>query len=194
MRAFAILCSSISFNALAAVAEQSSSGPSTGAVIGSRYPVFNLTQQVDHSNNTTALFNQRYQIITDYFRPGGPILFTQSAESALIPIENGNFFDMAQELGGIVATLEHRFFGTSVPDPINGSSSVYAPLTLDNVIDDSVSFIDFIKKNVSGAADSKALVTGGMLLWHSFNLLHRFEQALIEHRILRRKPGYSFSC
>jgi hypothetical protein len=42
--------------------------------------------------------------------------------------------------------------------------SGYAALTLENVIEDAVSFVGFIKKNITGAADSKVLVTGGRSL------------------------------
>jgi hypothetical protein len=57
------------------------SGPSSGKDIGSKYPIYNLTQLVDHGGNNTSTFNQRYQLVTDYFKPGGPILLIQGAES-----------------------------------------------------------------------------------------------------------------
>ncbi|TVY92709.1 Lysosomal Pro-X carboxypeptidase [Lachnellula willkommii] len=152
---FALLCY------ITSVAAQTSSGPSSGAVIGSKYPVHNLTQKVDHSSNSSTTFNQRYQLVTDYFKPGGPILFVQGPETSLVPIENHDFIDWMEELGAIVAVLEHRFFGTSTPAEFDGTTASYAPLTLDNVMKDAVAFINFIQKNITGAANSKTIVGGG---------------------------------
>ncbi|KUJ10184.1 uncharacterized protein LY89DRAFT_787808 [Mollisia scopiformis] len=129
----------------------------------SKYPTYNFTQQVDHSGNNSATFNQSYQLVTDFFRAGGPILFLQGAEQGISssPIENDIIMDWAEELGAALAVLEHRFFGTSIPESFDGSLASFAPLSLDNVMEDAVSFIEFIQKSVPGAANSKAIVTGG---------------------------------
>lgn len=156
MRGFFVLC----WSATVATAS-ATSPPSSGAAIGSKYPVYNLTQPIEHGINSTATFHQRFQLITEFFRPGGPLLFIQSPESALVPIENDQFFEVAQELGGIVASLEHRYFGMSIPASFNGSTASYAPLTLGNVLEDAVAFINFAKQTVPGAIDSKTIVTGG---------------------------------
>lgn len=126
----------------------------------SKYLVYNLTELVNHANNASATYNQRYQLVTEYFKPGGPILFTQSAENTLAPIEDGNTMDMADELGAIVANLEHRYFGTSVPESFDGSMESFKPLTLENVREDAVQFIEFLKRTIPGAAQSPVVVTG----------------------------------
>jgi hypothetical protein len=62
----------------------------------------------------------------------------------------------------MIATLEHRFFGLSLPF---GNES-YLPenmksaLTLDNIIADSVSFFNWIKETVPGAEESKTIIVG----------------------------------
>ena len=75
------------------------------------------------------------------------------------------FTEWAKELGGITATLEHRYFGQSLPFG-NDSYTLdnLKHFTLENVMLDAVNFVDFIKKNVTGAANSKAIVAGGMQL------------------------------
>lgn len=78
--------------------------------------------------------------------------------------ENLEFIDYAQELGAIVAVLEHRFFGESFPSGLNDSNATpadFAPLTLENVLLDSVTFADWIKSTVPGASESKVIVEGG---------------------------------
>jgi hypothetical protein len=68
----------------------------------------------------------------------------------------------ANELGGIVTGIEHRYFGESLP---YGNQSFTAQgfesLTLDNIIRDSVALIDWIKDTVPGASGSKVIVFGG---------------------------------
>lgn len=156
-------------------------------VLVSRYPINNFTQSLDHNSNSTATFNQQYYLVTDYFKPGGPILFLQGPESPLNPIENHDFMDWAEELGAIVASLEHRFFGKSLPSSFDGTTASYAPLTLENVMEDAVTFLDFIKKNVTGAADSKAIVEGGMFSQISDQKTFIIYCTLIIPRILRWK-------
>lgn len=124
-----------------------------------------FTQKLDHMSNNTATFQQQYQLITNFFQPGGPILYTISAESSTMQCaERLAFIDYAKELGAIVAVLEHRFFGDSFPSGINDSNATpedFAPLTLENVLLDSVTFVNWVKSTVPGASESKAIAEGG---------------------------------
>jgi len=89
-------------------------------------PAQNLTQKVDHASNDNATFLQRYQLDTTHFKPGGPILFHQGEELSLenSPIAEHVFSDYAPKLGGIAATLEHRYFGRSYPYGLNATSDI----------------------------------------------------------------------
>lgn len=126
-------------------------------------PLANLTQRVHHSSNDTATFQQQYQLSTTFFQQGGPILLVQGGEQALTPVQYTSFWDYAREVGGIAASIEHRYFGNSYPPDFDNSTESYAALTLDNVLWDSVKFVQWIKSNVTGAADSPVIITGGKL-------------------------------
>jgi hypothetical protein len=67
----------------------------------------------------------------------------------------------AKELGALVVTLEHRFIGYSKPNNASNLVERYRTLTVDNIIDDSVRFLNHIKTTVPGAKDSKVIVWGG---------------------------------
>ena len=162
MRSFLVLCSLVGICISSVVGSQLSSGANNGYLIGSNYTVYNFTQRLDHNSSANTTFNQRYQIFSDHFQPGGPILLYQTAESDIVAVENSNFFDIAEELGALVISLEHRFFGTSLPQMYNGTLSDLAPLTMENVLEDAVTFLNFVKQNVTGAANSKVIVTGGI--------------------------------
>lgn len=43
-----------------------------------------MTQWIDHSNHSIGTFQQEVQVITKYFKPGGPILLFQGAETTEI--------------------------------------------------------------------------------------------------------------
>jgi dipeptidyl-peptidase-2/lysosomal Pro-X carboxypeptidase len=122
-------------------------------------------QKLDHTSNNNTTFQQQYQLVTDFFQPGGPILYKISPETAVMQcIERPAFLDYAKELGAVAATLEHRFFGDSFPPGVNDSNATpedFAPLTLENVLLDSVTFVDWIKSTVPGANESKVIVEGG---------------------------------
>jgi hypothetical protein len=115
----------------------------------------------------TNTFLQQYQMITDYFKPGGPIIFYQGAEGPETCLEYQIHLQYAMELGGIAVYLEHRFFGLSVPGNLSYENNLEWPtaalesLTLDNVLLDAVAFIEWIKSTVPGAENSKAITFGG---------------------------------
>ncbi|KAI1138591.1 hypothetical protein F5Y05DRAFT_413212 [Hypoxylon sp. FL0543] len=125
----------------------------------------NFNQKVNHTADAgSETFKQRYQLTTQHFEPGGPILFIQSAEAGMSAINASDFVDYAPKLGALVVMLEHRFFGDlhggSYPagyDPMNISKAAVASLTLDNVLQDGVNFVNWIKGTIPGAKDSRVI-------------------------------------
>jgi hypothetical protein len=112
---------------------------------------FNFTQLLNHVNNDSRTFNQSYQIDTTWFRPGGPILFRQGDEDP-IPIavsdaiHNEVMFDYAPELGALQVAIKHRFFGSSFPEDFNADDpDSYTSLTVDNIVQYSVTLVEYIK-------------------------------------------------
>jgi len=130
-------------------------------------PLQNFTQKVNHNSSDDTTFLQRYQLDTRHFRPGGPILFHQGEEEAISPLAYHVFSDYAPKLGAIIASLEHRYFGESYPSGLSVTSNItaqqYAPLTLENVLQDSIEFVRFIHKTVPGAENSKVIHSAGTL-------------------------------
>ena len=131
-------------------------------------PCLNFTQKLNHDKpDDLTTFQQRYQLDTSHFKPGGPILFHQSEELPLssTPISHHVFSDYASKLGGIAVALEHRYFGTSYPSGLSVTSNItaaqYAPLTLDNIFEDSVAFLKWVKETVPGAENSPVIYGGG---------------------------------
>ena len=126
-------------------------------------PLANFTQRVYHTSSNTTTFQQQYQLSTAFFQQGGPILLVQGGEQSLTPFQYTSFWDYAQEVGGIAASIEHRYLGNSFPPGFDNSSGSYAALTLDKVLWDSVRFVQWIKHNITGTANSPVIITGGKL-------------------------------
>ncbi len=62
----------------------------------------------------------------------------------------------------MTAVLEHRYFGESLPFRNNSfTAKNLRYFTLENVMADAVSFVDFVRTNVIAAAHSKVIVVGG---------------------------------
>ncbi len=101
-----------------------------------------FSQLIDHqktyedANNT---FLYQYQLVDTYYQPGGLNLFFHSAESPLDCLEGTSLLALANELGGLVVSQEHRYFGDSCPYGLNYTEradwnpKLLEPLTLDNV-------------------------------------------------------------
>ncbi|KAI1640611.1 serine carboxypeptidase S28-domain-containing protein [Biscogniauxia mediterranea] len=133
-----------------------------------------FAQRLNHSINATseATFNQKYQLDTRFFKPGGPIFFIQSAETGMQSINVSDFVDYAPKLGGMVAVLEHRFFSSNSSGDTGHSADVvkrndssssnrtYPDLTFLNVLQDGANFVDWIRSTVQGANESKAIYGG----------------------------------
>ncbi|KAI1505719.1 serine carboxypeptidase S28-domain-containing protein [Biscogniauxia marginata] len=145
---------------------------SQGEHIAGNGEIQEFTQRLNHSINDTSrsTFSQRYQLDTQHFKPGGPIFFIQSAETGMSLINSSDFADYASKLGGMVAMLEHRFFSNTsgnsysthmtVRDDTSSSNKTFPDLTIDNVLQDGVNFVDWIKSTVEGANDSKVIYGG----------------------------------
>ncbi|KAI1382985.1 peptidase S28 [Hypoxylon trugodes] len=122
-----------------------------------------ISQPIDHYGKSNGTFLQRYSIVDDFYKPGGPIMFFQGEETwALDCVNTTIMYDYARQLGGLAVSLEHRYFGQSLPFGENShTASAMQYLTLDNVMADAVSFIEFVKKTNPGASQSKAIVASG---------------------------------
>ena len=124
-----------------------------------------FTQSVDHNGRNNGTFQQKYYVSVEHYRPGGPILLFQGDEAtSLYCLEKTIFHDFARNLNGIGVALEHRYFGESVPfgaDLANYTSQQWSYLTLDNVMDDAVQFVQSLKSNVTGASNATVFAASG---------------------------------
>lgn len=145
------------------------------------HPTSLYTQKVNHDSVSGAngTFQQQYQMISDFYRPGGPILFYQGAENAeFVCLENLILPSWARETGALVVGIEHRFFGISNPSNASDPIRRFESLTLENVMADSVELLASIKATNSSLASAKVIVTGGELRRQALDVATDDVQAL----------------
>ncbi|KAH7109986.1 serine-type peptidase-like protein [Dactylonectria macrodidyma] len=117
-------------------------------------------QLLDHSNPSLGTFRQRYWYGTQYWKgPGSPIIFYNPGE------QSGDGFNIsfptskrlpglfAEQLGGAVVIMEHRYWGESSPfQELTSENLQY--LTLENSIKDNVYFANNFKPPFDGSGGS----------------------------------------
>lgn len=98
------------------------------------YKVLNMTQPLDHfDGSTNVTFEQRYFLSMDWYESGGdkrnkkqdgreivPVILYDGGETSLRNriqmFANGIVGVLANATGGIAVLLEHRYYGTSIPN------------------------------------------------------------------------------
>ncbi|KXN68794.1 peptidase S28 [Conidiobolus coronatus NRRL 28638] len=76
-----------------------------------------FNQTIDHENDYSCTFRQKYFINEKYYKPGGPAFLFVGGEGPLssLHVQHGNIIKLAKENNGIIFGLEHRYYGDSQP-------------------------------------------------------------------------------
>ncbi|KAH0614767.1 uncharacterized protein H6S33_000403 [Morchella sextelata] len=89
-----------------------------------------VTLPLDHFGNNTATFNNRYWVLEEFYKPGGPVFLVDGGESnSLFAVEyylRGNMTptrDLAREFNAMVILWEHRYYGRSTPYNITNTTT-----------------------------------------------------------------------
>lgn len=120
------------------------------ALSSSSVQSYNLSVPVDHFHNdsqyephSNEFYNLRYFLETSYYKPGGPVIVIASGETSAenrVPyLVNGIGSLLGKATGGVILTLEHRYYGTSFPVP-DLSNTNYRFLTTEQAIADTAYF------------------------------------------------------
>eukprot|EP01105_Mastigella_eilhardi_P025112 TRINITY_DN671_c0_g2_i11.p2 TRINITY_DN671_c0_g2~~TRINITY_DN671_c0_g2_i11.p2 ORF type:complete len:487 (-),score=123.01 TRINITY_DN671_c0_g2_i11:3164-4579(-) len=121
-------------------------------------------QRVDHFDNTNfAMWKQLYRVNDTYWRGNGfPVFVLLGGEGPLGATATTGHYIMnqwAEELGGLIVAVEHRFYGQSMPTKDMSTSSMKL-LSSEQALADFATFIVYVK-DAYKAPDSKVLTLGG---------------------------------
>ncbi|KAJ3828136.1 peptidase S28 [Lentinula raphanica] len=127
-----------------------------------------IDMPLDHFANSTvdgvATFKNRYWINATYYETGGPVFIFDSGEQDAAPL--GPYYlqeyhglsatmRLAKRYGGLAILWEHRYYGDSLPFPINRNTTAeqWQFLTTEQALQDVVFFADSFSKNTSSLTD-----------------------------------------
>lgn len=116
-------------------------------------------QTLDHFNPFNKVnFSQRYFEINDFWKsPDGPIIFHLCGEYTCQGIFDFRLFpvQLASEFGAKIVTLEHRFWGKSLPFGNDSSAEHYQYLTVPQALADLASFTEWYQTTIINAPAGK---------------------------------------
>lgn len=106
-------------------------------------------------------FDLRYFVNSEHYAPGGPIfVYVGSGVDVYYDfIERGAMYEIAEETGGYLFSLEHRYFGESRPTDDTSVENL-AYLNVNQAVADVGSFIAFVKENYHQARDAPVILWG----------------------------------
>jgi len=116
------------------------------------------------SKDDVSTWKQRYIVNETYWRGNGyPIFVMLGGEGPLGEAELAGHFilnEKADKYGALMVSVEHRFYGQSIPGDGTLSTSNLRLLSADQALADYAVFISYIKSQFN-AADSKVVTFGG---------------------------------
>ncbi|ETW78603.1 serine protease [Heterobasidion irregulare TC 32-1] len=106
---------------------------------------------VDHFGDTSGIFGNRYWVNDTYYNAGGPVFLFDSGEQnaePLLPYYLQEYHGLsavmrlAKRYKGLAILWEHRFYGESLPFPVNENTTAeqWRFLTTDQALEDVVYF------------------------------------------------------
>ncbi|KAI9295774.1 peptidase S28, partial [Neoconidiobolus thromboides FSU 785] len=132
-------------------------------------------QKIDHFNLTSLTFQQRYFINKDYFNKNkennvGVIYIGGENELKESRVKNGLFYSIIKETGGLLAALEHRYYGKSQPYPTFETKNL-AYLSSKQMLYDILDFKNYLKNKYN---INHFILTGGsysanLAVWSKLN-------------------------
>ena len=115
--------------------------------------------QIDHTDASQGTFKQRYFVDDKNYNEGGPIFLNIGGEgTASCP--SGYVTELAKSYGALAVTLEHRFYGESIPNG-NSKTENLKFLTVENALADLSTFTQFFKDSRNMTDSNKVFVFGG---------------------------------
>ncbi|TBU30170.1 serine carboxypeptidase S28-domain-containing protein [Dichomitus squalens] len=121
---------------------------------------------LDHFGNATGTFKNRHWVNDTYYKPGGPVFLFDSGEQnaePLLPYYLQEYHGLsatmrlAKRYSGVAILWEHRYYGDSLPFPVNENTTAeqWQFLTTDQALEDVVYFANRFTLH-SARADASA--------------------------------------
>jgi len=116
-------------------------------------------QRVDHFSRDPKTFKQLYYMSTEFYKPGGPIYLYNAGEGPNAPWTlGGHLAVLANKTNGLIISIEHRYYGHSVPvSDLSTENMRY--LTTAQSLEDMAYFIRHV--DIPAAKENRKWITVG---------------------------------
>lgn len=110
-------------------------------------------QLFDHSDPSQGTFKQKWYIdATQYDPSAGRVLLYISGEGPAGGSPGGYAALLGQQLGSALVTLEHRYYGESLPYPLTNLTAMKQTLRVETVMQDIAAFLLYLDGQLGGEA------------------------------------------
>jgi len=123
--------------------------------------IFN--QLINHSNPSQGTFEQYYYIdYTNYDSTNAttPFMLYIGGEGPMGGTPGGYLYVLNQQFKGLILSLEHRFYGKSMPAPLT-DRNLLSTLSVESEMADLAAFIQYINKQLNPANTHPWITVGG---------------------------------
>ena len=118
-------------------------------------------QQIDHLNPSRGQFNQKYYIDYSVWDPhSGPVFLYIGGEGPLGSSPGGYAAMVGAEQKALLISLEHRYYGQSIPAPLTDAETLKT-LNVDNVMADLAAFVNYITETILNGQKRRWIAIGG---------------------------------
>ena len=133
----------------------------TDTVLKAAQPLI-YTSDLDNFNSANnRTFAQRYYVNDEYWAPGsGPVFFLIAGEGTCNGPPGGYIATLGAQYKALLVTLEHRFYGESIPEG-GATTENYQFLTVEQALADLAKFTRFYQTNVPASASVPWVAFGG---------------------------------
>ncbi|XP_055609597.1 putative serine protease K12H4.7 [Uranotaenia lowii] len=122
-----------------------------------------FTTRLDHFNSqNTQEFQLRYLQVSDFYRPGGPILIFLAGNTALedwMVYRGTLIYQLAEKMNALLIGVESRFYGSSRPTEDTTTENLRF-LNTDQILADFAEFVTYLRHEVVENEYAKVLVAG----------------------------------
>lgn len=118
-------------------------------------------QMIDHANPSKGTFLQRYWVDTSAWNGTGPAIIYIGGEGPETGSPNGFVQQYGYGIGAIMFTLEHRWYGDSLPGPLVNTALLTSTLSVSAAQEDLKAFVDWATATYLRKAQPTWLIVGG---------------------------------
>jgi len=128
-----------------------------------------FAQLIDHENPSLGTFQDKFYYDTTFWDGTGPCMFYMNGEGPLNSAVGGYMADIAKNLSACTLSIEHRYYGESLPGPLTNKALLSKVLTVDQAMQDIWALIAHFETNIVKKKLTWFLIggsySGGMTVW-----------------------------